>query len=419
MTSYEKRDQSDYLEVAYRIGRILCRDAMWANDQCNWVGPFMEYHDGQWQVVSRVPDGHLYGGTSGIALFLGYLEKLTQDSFIRETAIASMNHALTSAADIPPERRIGFHTGSLGIAYAAIKLGELMPDTHFIEQGLALMKMHQEDYQPNAELDVISGSAGAIPVLISEYKKYPNNFLEDLITIHAQHLLSSATHQERGLSWNMPNIEAYEPLTGYSHGTSGVAIALLEAYAFTGEESFKEGGLKGFQYEDSWYDPTVKNWPDMRNNYNQPRPETFGFSCQWCHGAAGIMLSRIRAWQILQDKGFLQQVIAAGDTTMQTIYHPETFGLKNFSLCHGMAGNALILTYCSKVLEKSNWMEVANLAASRGIEWYAKPDLPWPGGVMNEPIESPSLMLGLAGIGYFYLYLSAPQNVPNILMVAP
>jgi hypothetical protein len=44
--------------------------------------------------------------------------------------------------------------------------------------------------------------------------------------------------------------------------------------------------------------------------------------------------------------------------------------------------------------------------------------LPWPCGVPGGG-ESPSLMLGLAGIGHFYLRLYDPASVPSVLLVKP
>ncbi|MDR3531448.1 MAG: lanthionine synthetase LanC family protein, partial [Rhodopila sp.] len=42
----------------------------------------------------------------------------------------------------------------------------------------------------------------------------------------------------------------------------------------------------------------------------------------------------------------------------------------------------------------------------------------WPCGVPGGG-ETPGLLLGLAGIGYFYLRLHSPSEVPSILLVEP
>ncbi|HYP18471.1 MAG TPA: lanthionine synthetase LanC family protein, partial [Chloroflexia bacterium] len=54
----------------------------------------------------------------------------------------------------------------------------------------------------------------------------------------------------------------------------------------------------------------------------------------------------------------------------------------------------------------------------RGMVQYGQQRMPWPCGVMGGG-ENPSLMLGLAGIGYFYLRLYDPDKVPSVLMLQP
>jgi lantibiotic modifying enzyme len=47
------------------------------------------------------------------------------------------------------------------------------------------------------------------------------------------------------------------------------------------------------------------------------------------------------------------------------------------------------------------------------MERYARTGVSWPCGTHSG--ETPNLMLGLAGIGYFYLRLAVPQ-VPSVLL---
>lgn len=74
-----------FLETAARIGARICRDAIWAGDRCNWLGDSMEKLDGAWKVAHRALTPDLYGGTSGIALFLNRLYAFTGEKIFRET----------------------------------------------------------------------------------------------------------------------------------------------------------------------------------------------------------------------------------------------------------------------------------------------------------------------------------------------
>jgi hypothetical protein len=53
-----------------------------------------------------------------------------------------------------------------------------------------------------------------------------------------------------------------------------------------------------------------------------------------------------------------------------------------------------------------------------GREIYGNGDVPWPCGIRGAG-ETPGLMLGLSGIGDFYLALDDPLPRPTYLMVDP
>ena len=53
-----------------------------------------------------------------------------------------------------------------------------------------------------------------------------------------------------------------------------------------------------------------------------------------------------------------------------------------------------------------------------GVEQYRKSLSPWPCGVPQGG-ETPGLLLGLAGIGHFYLRLHDPAGVPPVLIILP
>jgi lantibiotic modifying enzyme len=94
--------QNQCLEIAYKIGAKLCRDAIWAGNKCNWVGPSMEYMDNTWKTVQRAYGTDLYSGTSGIGYFLSYLYSQTNDAIIKKTAQDVLSkQLLTSIKQFP------------------------------------------------------------------------------------------------------------------------------------------------------------------------------------------------------------------------------------------------------------------------------------------------------------------------------
>lgn len=90
----------------------------------------------------------------------------------------------------------------------------------------------------------------------------------------------------------------------------------------------------------------------------------------------------------------------------------------DFSLCHGLAGNAECAAVSARILGNGAGTGAERDLARFGLERYHADRAPWPCGVPGGG-ENPSLMLGLAGIGHFYLRLALPEEVPSVLMIVP
>ena len=81
----------------------------------------------------------------------------------------------------------------------------------------------------------------------------------------------------------------------------------------------------------------------------------------------------------------------------------------------GQAGNADLMIYASELLGEESWLSLAESVAQEGFDRFEKRRIPWPCG-LPDANETPDLMLGLAGIGYFYLRLAAPAKIPSVLL---
>jgi len=378
---------TEFVEAAERIGARLCRDAIWHSGRCNWTSDFL--HGDSIAHGALGPD--LYDGSSGIALFLWRLAEFTGERIFRLTACAALQHALDHS-----EAGGGFYSGGVGVAYVAC---EILQSPQAAE---ALLRVEPDP----ARLDLLDGSAGAIAGLLTLYQQYTYASLIDAATRHGDLLIAQASRSDEGWSWK--TIEGSRNLTGFSHGTAGIAFALLELYRASGENRFRAAALEAFRYEQTCFSAAENNWPDFR----EAEPSYPAF---WCHGAGGIAFSRLRASQTLDDDALLREARVALDTTQAQTPH-----LANFSLCHGQAGNADLFIYARDVLGEQHWLNTAEKIAQEGIERYERRRIPWPTGLPGAN-ETPDLMLGLAGIGYFYLRLDDPERadpkrIPSILI---
>ena len=413
------QEKQIFLKAADFIGARLCRDAVWDGTRCNWLGDSMEFIGNTWAVVHRAFGPELYNGTSGIALFLARLFAETNERLYRVVAEGGVQQALSRIEDISPPARIGFYSGSTGVAYALIVLGEIFENQNFIEKALQITQDLAQDDIGEQGLDVISGSAGAIPALLTIYQKYRKDYLIDLAIQQGECLLNTARRQEHGWSWNTLNMPGEQDLTGFSHGTAGIAWALLELFQCTGQERFRDAAQQGFRYERNLFNAEHENWPDFRSFYESTGPGagTPAYAVAWCHGAPGIGLSRLRAYEISGEESYRSEAEAALRTTMKMLNQSAFMGQGNYSLCHGLAGNTELVIYASQILRNADYKVFADQIGRQGIEQYQKNYTPWPCGV-NGGGETPNLMLGLAGIGYFYLRLYDPVKNPSILILS-
>lgn len=399
-------DKNIYLDTAWDIATDLMKSSIWHNGSCTWQGYSMEAVNGQYQGIMRTFGSDVYSGTAGIALFLTALYSERKDPLLLKTIEGCISQMKSTMATLPNH---GFYSGKPGVASALIKIGKELNRKELIKEGITLLENISSDTLQSYEIDVISGAAGTIPVLIDVYKTYKKTKLLTKAIALGQLLCNTAEKQDKVWSW--ATVPSQKNLTGFSHGSSGIALALLQLYEATKDALFLEGAKGGFNYERQAFDISQQNWPDLRDGVSSASGNVCGLA--WCHGAPGIALSRLKANQIQPDTIFEQEMRIALTTTGNNIYHNLTDNLNNtnYSLCHGIAGNAEILLDCGSTAHH----KLAEAVGTAGITKYKENRLPWPTGV-NSGQYTPGLMMGIAGTGYFYLRLFNPQKHKSLLI---
>jgi lantibiotic modifying enzyme len=231
-------------------------------------------------------------------------------------------------------------------------------------------------------------------------------------------LLGKADKSKPGFSWPSSAMPTTRNLTGFSHGAAGIGYALLELFHVTRDSKYRKAAESAFAYERYWYDRSEQNWPDLREVPGQPRPsrKALPFRLAWCHGAPGIASSRLRAHEILKRNACKSEALLAVETTRRAVESQLHSPNANYCLCHGLFGNAEVLRYASAVLQPdaSQACNAVLDVAVKGIERFSRTENSWPCGTPAG--QNPSLMLGLAGIGHFYLRLAVP-SVPSVLIL--
>lgn len=406
-----------YIDTAYNIGKHLCREAIWYKDQCNWIGHEVCLVGGQFQNAVKACGLELYGGVSGIALFLTELNSEVNDPIIERTLKGALQTILKQI-DTSELDAFGYYSGKLGIAITLFKIGLFRNDEALKEKALSIINSFKDKEIQSHEIDVIAGAAGAIPSLLKLYSVTQDDNHLQLAIKCGDFLVKQAIKEDDVWFWK--TVDPNYGLTGYSHGASGIAVALLELYTHTQNETYWEGAMFGFQYEKKWFNTTTQNWPDLRQYNGQGTPH---YGTMWCHGAPGIALANLKAFQLTKHEYFLEEARIALNTTKNSILKElQPNSGANYSLCHGLAGNTDVLLYANQILNTEEFLPIAQQVADRGISLYTNTRTLFPSGV-NDPSgittgqqENHGLMLGLSGTGYFYLRLANRDQIGTALM---
>lgn len=399
-------DKNTFLDTAWDIGCELIKSAIWHDDACNWQGYSVESVNGKFSPIMRTFGSDMYAGTSGIARFLIALYSERQDALLLKTIEGCITQIQLNIDDLSDQ---GFYSGKPGVAVLLLKAGEVTQNQEWIEEGLKLLKSIKTETLHNHEVDLISGAAGTIPVLLDAYAKYNDAILLDKAKALGNILYHMA--EKKGEIWSWSTVPSKKNLTGFSHGSSGVALALLHLYKVTKEEHYRVAAICGFNYERISFDKTQQNWPDFRDDVTKDTQKNV-CGLAWCHGAPGIAISRFRANQLQNDETYVNEMHIALNTTTTNVYNALKANLDttNFSLCHGAAGNAEVLLDCGQ----EDHAKLAEAVGLAGIKKYKEQHLTWPSG-LNTNQYTPGLMVGLAGTGYFYLRLFNKENHPSLL----
>ena len=416
MTDQQKEVKS-YLQAARNIGNYLAREAIWIDDKCNWTGHEVTVVDGKFVNAVTSCGIELYSGLSGVALFLTELYSITKDPLLLHTLDGTLNTIFYNL-ESNSLGNYAYYSGKIGLGFTLNRIGKRLHREELASKGLDIVKSVQNEKILDHEVDVISGPAGSIPPLLKLYHQENDQTFLDIAIKCGDFLLDKATEKDGMFSWK--TVDDNYGLTGYSHGASGMASALLDVYAVTQDRKYWDASMGGFRYEQSWFNQKEQNWPDLRKHNGQGTPIC---GMMWCHGAPGISIAHMKAYELTKDDFFLQSAKIALRTTLRGVMSDlQTNPSANFSLCHGLAGNSDILLVASDFFGDSQYRAAAYRAGDLGIKLYDETRTIYPSGV-NDPThqtpgqqENVGLMLGLSGTGLFYLRLYDSKNIPSALI---
>lgn len=330
---------------------------------------------GEFAIMPMGPD--LYTGLAGLLLFLS-----------RRCAhgASADDHALTGRL-IATGRRIlierspmlgsGAYSGMEGLILSLSEAAGERGDHELSSLALETFLAREPQWDP-ARHDIIDGAAGVALVALALHRQHQDPRLLDVARRLADRLTEAARDTADGPEWWLHGVDRC--VTGFAHGGSGIAFALIQLARALGDADMHGLALRALRREDRLFNPEVGLWPDTRMDEPQ-------YSLGWCNGAAGFLLARAEAWGDLEawQREHVRTAFARS---------VEWFGrLEDDSLCHGTAGVRLALAKVAGKLGFVSELPQPESTATKNA-YYAG----W-----SHDLGSLGLMVGLSGVGFAQL----------------
>lgn len=255
------------------------------------------------------------------------------------------------------------------------------------------------------QFDYMSGLTGLIMFIIQcKLIKYQDKRL--LLQTSGNRLLELANSKEGMLHWTyLDGVRGREEklvLGGFSHGSSAIAVAFRILYEEFNDSSFMSAFQKTLLHDRSFYDEGIRGWRDGREYINNQDTGS------WCHGAAGIALSRIMLIPFFEKDSLVFKELTIAESQVE-----KRLGY-NLSVCHGTMGNIEILKAIDSALYDGHKYEVRIREWINSIVKLIKDEDRILCGDDNLDSQL-SMFMGYAGIGYQLLRMYDWQHIPSIM----
>ena len=237
-------------------------------------------------------------------------------------------------------------------------------------------------------------------VLINMYRKTKKPiYLQKAIQI-AEQLIENMITENGKVGWKSEVVP--EVLAGFAHGNSGFIELFSRLYEVYPQTKYLDILSSLVEYENSLYSEKDNNWIDLRkfSEVDQHKSQPIA----WCHGAAGILLSRLTLYNAIKNLGetaLLQQAIK--DISLAKNKLIEDGVHAGFCLCHGNMGNLLILKRYAEIFDDKQVRSICDSRFEQILKFLNEEN------ILPTELYNPGFMTGLSGIAYALLKYKMPK----------
>lgn len=373
----------DDKEIVQNVGDYLCHEAIWDDTKkfCIWPS-----HALLTPKLKVSPSSfYLYDG-GGTVLFLNYLANETKDNQYRVVADGIMQGFLYNQEYLS----LSAYNGIGSLLYIYYSLYKLRKDEkYYIKYKQCLKQVEKVELTDGMPIDYINGLSGMAVLLENLYCEEQDQMLLQLAKKYTDYCIEHLDEMK---------------LTGLAHGYSGIILAVAGYYGICKEEKYYNEAIRIISKENEYYDTSKNNWKDLRKDVKDSDP------VYWCHGATGICLTRMKAYELLDSKVCKFDM----EKCIKKI-RDDMMRLKDHSLCHGMFGN---LDCLISVIDHAGYCDNNLNTIIENMYNLVIEDVKQNGVIcgISNAYEMFSFMLGIPGMAYTILR-KYNRKIPSILLL--
>ncbi|HZT54943.1 MAG TPA: lanthionine synthetase LanC family protein [Burkholderiaceae bacterium] len=367
----------------------------------------------------------VYGGGAGVLIFLENAAKVLGDEHVRALADRTANGLLATARKdehgrtwVDPKMREGaaaLYVGDAGVGAAFLARARLRGDAAALlvatEVGDALLARAQRDGDAlgwDHQVEVIYGTAGTALFLLELAAAVPDGArFRDGALAAGRHLIASSKSDDkepgrRYWRWALAGNATY---TGFSHGTAGVAYALLRIGLECKDDACVQAAKDGAEWLQALAvrDGELVHWPVA--------PKSSTSMGGWCHGPPGTARLFLLLYGATKEQRWLDTALGSARWVMAQAGPADAKIPPAFppSFCCGVAG--AVDFFCD--LQRATGDAQYGAFAARAADYLlakAEADgdgIKWANGVNDQKaaahLHSVDLMLGASGEAFALL----------------
>lgn len=398
-TTCSKRVGECVEEPMKALADRLLNSVLWnqTKTEVNWeVIGFNQAHIATWQIGTM--NMYLYSGLAGMLLIMYKLQQFDTRELVLNVFMALKEQLFTYTKNGMDayvnlcSQNTGMYDGESSIVYTYLLLYAWSNEKIYLDYAVNHAEIVLGLLKKDDKYDLMNGNAGAARVLLQLYEitlntKYLHGAEEAI-----RELMKYSEKMEVGIGWRV--VKEMPPMSGMAHGNSGVLPSVLLLWKLTKKAIYMKWAEQILAYEDFLYDESIENWTDVRDADNAA--DKIG-NVAWCHGAAGILQSRMECYLACKDmfeSGMRDRVKKDIERAYSKLN--QFWKRDSYTLCHGICGNIWILEQAAKALGRKVQSQKQLDIVKEQIyqEIYLLP----------QEQNNPSLMNGYGGILYWMMY---------------